>query len=344
MVNPTARMNMNNDKRNGDSEWEEASPDGARDPERARLAASRTAASPMTQGDLAMVFDGEGRLTICPAGDTLFGHNNARRLGHALEYAMRHATGGASSGSLTLVAQTDVRGNVEVVCHCGAASQARYRCAPDVIVHDLKSPLGTIMLEAALLDESSGLDAERARTVAHRIRRNVEYLCTLVDDVLDFGALERGELLLRCTATDLRVLLQDLIERAVSTRDHDRVSLLAPGPVVLELDCKRIERVAANLLDNALKYSPRTSPIVVRLQCNDDHVRVSIADTGPGIDDTDQCTIFDKYCRGENARGAAGSGIGLYVSKQIVEAHGGRIGVDSVRGRGACFYFDLPLA
>jgi signal transduction histidine kinase len=113
---------------------------------------------------------------------------------------------------------------------------------------------------------------------------------------------------------------------------------------VLELDCKRIERVAANLLENALKYAPRSSPIVIELQCNDDHVRVSIADTGPGVDDTERRTIFDKYCRGESARGAAGSGIGLYVSKQIVEAHGGRIGVDSVRGHGACFYFDLPLA
>jgi hypothetical protein len=209
-------MNMNNDKRNADNEWEMAGSDDARGAERAQLAMSRGTASPMTQGDLVMVFDGEGGLTVCPAADVLFGHNNARRLGHALEYAMRHATGGASSGSLTLVAQTDERGNVEVVCHCGVASQARYRCAPDVIVHDLKSPLGTIMLEAALLDESSGLDAERARTIAHRIRRNVEYLCTLVDDILDFGALERGELLLRCTATDLRLLLQDLIERAVS--------------------------------------------------------------------------------------------------------------------------------
>jgi signal transduction histidine kinase len=305
------------------------------------LATSLTA-TPPAQPELVLLLDRNRGLTICPAGELLFGHSTARRLGHALAYALWEAARSKDCASIALVAETDEHGNVGVVCHHGATSRARYAGELDVIVHDLRDPMATVLLEVALLDTPGELEHDRVRRAAQRIRKNVEYVSLMIDDMFELGALERGELVLHCRATELRTLLQDVIERAVATRDHDRITFVAPMPVVLSLDDKRIERVVANLLQNALKYSPRDSPVVVKLECDGERARVSIADAGPGIADCDECVIFGKYRRGRDSSAVTGSGIGLYISKQIVEAHRGRIGVESNKERGACFYFDLP--
>jgi signal transduction histidine kinase len=306
------------------------------------LATSLTTATPLAQAELVLLLDHKRGLTICPAGELLFGHSTARRLGHALAYALWEAARSQDCASIALVAETDEQGNVGVVCHHGATSRPRTTGELDVIVHDLRGPIATVLLEVALLDDPGEIEQDRVRRAAQRIRKNVEYVSLMIDDMFELGALDRGELVLHCKTTELRALLQDVIERAVATRDHERVTFVAPTPVVLSLDDKRIERVVANLLQNALKYSPRDSPIVVKLECGGEHARVSIADVGPGIADCDECAIFEKYRRGRDSSAVTGSGIGLYISKQIVEAHGGRIGVESNQGHGACFYFDLP--
>jgi signal transduction histidine kinase len=215
----------------------------------------------------------------------------------------------------------------------------------DLIVHDLKSPLATITLEASLLDEQLvRVESSAMRSAVHRIRRNAEYVARIVEDLLDLSAIDHGRLTIRHRRVELLGLLQQVIERAIATRDLDRMSLIADAPVIIDADALRIERVIANLLQNALKYAPGRSPIVVRLDRIGELVRVSVTDAGPGIDVAEQKSIFDKYRRGTNTRTNDGCGLGLYVSKRIVDAHGGRIGVDSVRGRGSCFYFELPVA
>lgn len=214
----------------------------------------------------------------------------------------------------------------------------------DLIVHDLKNPLATIGLEASLLDDRLALlDGGTIRRALHRIKHNVEYLARIVDDLLDLSALDHGRLTIRYMRTELRSLLEQVIDRAVSTRDHDRMVLEAPEPITVRADDLRIERVVVNLLQNALKYSPGKSSIVVRLDQTGGCARVSVTDVGPGIDPNEQNSIFERFRRGSGTGAHEGSGLGLYVSKKIVEAHGGRIGVDSRPGSGCRFFFELPL-
>ena len=207
------------------------------------------------------------------------------------------------------------------------------------IVHDLKNPLSTIGLEACLLKEIVPEGGQRDAVA--RIAHNVNFLDRLVQDLLDSCSVEAGKFELHRRPTELRTLLEQTIERVVATRDRHRVFLEARDSIVLAIDDLRIERVVANLLGNALAYSPRSAGVVIRLVLEADHVRVAVIDAGPGMSPTEAQVVFEKYRRG-SAPGA-GSGLGLHVSKVIVEAHGGRIGVASVRGAGSQFYFELPI-
>ena len=210
------------------------------------------------------------------------------------------------------------------------------------IVHDLKNPLATIALDGALLDHK----LERGETVdvratLARILHNVEFLDRMVHDLLDGCAFDGADsLVLR--QTDIRALLEAVIERSVSARERTRVLLEAPRSMTVLLDDLRIQRVVANLLSNACKYAPVASAIVVRLETYPDRCCVSVVDSGPGVSKKEAGYIFEKYRRTRTARAHEGSGLGLYVSKQIVEAHGGRIGVERAPGAGSRFFFELP--
>jgi signal transduction histidine kinase len=210
------------------------------------------------------------------------------------------------------------------------------------IVHDFKNPLATIALEADLLEQRVGsADLQDVRRAAERITRNVEFLDRMVMDLLDLCSFEAGHFDLRCAPTNLRALLEHVIERVVSSRDTGRVSLEAGEHEVVELDDLRIERVVANLIQNAMKYAPAKSRIVVRLDREPTRVRVSVLDQGSALGIAEMAYIFDAYRRVKNASQVEGSGLGLYVSKRIIEAHGGTIAVDK-SAQGTRFYFELP--
>jgi signal transduction histidine kinase len=207
------------------------------------------------------------------------------------------------------------------------------------IVHDLKSPLTTIALEAHLLG---------ARTVQldqiDRIERNVAYMDRLVHELLDLCSIDTGHFVVQRRPTQLRDLIERVIERALPSVQRDRVFVDAPTGVVVACDDVRIERVIANFIENALKYAPGGNAIIVRLSVSSTHACVSVIDSGPGIPAEELGSLFDKYRRGSTARGHSGSGIGLYISRKIVEAHGGSVGVDSVPGVGSRFFFELPVS
>lgn len=209
------------------------------------------------------------------------------------------------------------------------------------IVHDLKNPLSTISLEMCLLADKLGdsvpLDM---RTAITRVQENVVYLGRLVQDILDSCALDSGSFTLHRTRTELCALVERAIDRMVSTRDRPRVYVEAKQHVILELDELRIERVVANLVQNALKYAPRSTGIVIRVDVAH-RVCVSVIDAGPGLSDDEMRRAFGKYWR---AKGTIheGSGLGLHVAKRIIEAHGGTIGVDRIPMGGSRFFFELP--
>jgi signal transduction histidine kinase len=210
------------------------------------------------------------------------------------------------------------------------------------IAHDLKSPLGAIALEATLLDDRL-VHADRVgglRSVI-RIQQNVAFLDRLVLDLLDVCAMTTGRFRLQRAETEMRTLLEQVIERASGLARH-RIFLEAPERVLIDIDELRIERVVANLLDNAIKYSPEASGIVIRLAHDELRVGVSVIDMGPGIAPEELPHVFDRHRRADSSRGTCGSGLGLYVAKRIVDAHGGTISVASIRGAGARFFFTLP--
>ena len=225
------------------------------------------------------------------------------------------------------------------------AAQAGLREA-DVaeIVHDIKNPLSTIALEMCLLGERVTAEGYAdLRAAVDRVTHNVEFIDRMVQDLLDSCALAAGELVLQYRPTELRVLIEQVIDRVVPSRDRGRVVLAAPAPLTLSIDDLRIERVLANLVQNALKYAPRASGIVIRLDVLPRFARISVIDAGPGMTADEAAYIFDKYRRTSRARTREGSGLGLYISKQIIEAHGGHIGVDTVNGFGSRFFFELPV-
>jgi two-component system sensor histidine kinase VicK len=213
------------------------------------------------------------------------------------------------------------------------------------LVHDLKSPLATIALESELLGcRVSERDSWSSMSGAvQRILLNVGFIDRMVLDLLDLCVMDCGQLQLHRASTELRELVKHVVDRVIPTNDRHRVFVHAAAPAVLELDSLRIERVVANLLQNAFKYAPRVSGVTVRLDVIGDRACVSVIDAGPGISIADQAVIFDKHRRSASASAHDGFGLGLYVSKRIVEAHGGRIGVESVHGAGSRFFFELPM-
>lgn len=212
------------------------------------------------------------------------------------------------------------------------------------IVHDLKSPLSTIALEMTLLDDKlrDGVPTDLGSAIT-RVLHNIEFLDRMVQDLLDSCAADAGRFDIHRRSTELRSLIEQCVDRVITARDRDRVIIEAPAEVVLSIDDLRIERVIANLLQNALKYTRPSSGIVVKLEALADRARVSVIDRGCGLTTEETAYIFDKYRRAPRAHAHEGAGLGLYVSKLIVEAHGGTIGVDSQSGRGSRFFFEVPL-
>jgi len=209
------------------------------------------------------------------------------------------------------------------------------------IIHDLKNPLATISLELCLLEDKLRQPELKGRVA--RVTRNVAFLDRMVQDLLDASALDADRFELQRRPTELRTLIEYAVDRSTSSRDRPRVFIDARCSVTLLIDDLRIERVICNLLQNALKYSPPSAGVIIRLDRTETVARIAVTDVGPGISEEDQELIFDKFARADAALGHQGHGLGLYISKRIVEAHGGRIGVQSIYGAGACFYVELPL-
>jgi signal transduction histidine kinase len=211
------------------------------------------------------------------------------------------------------------------------------------LVHDFKSPLATISLEMSLLQETMASTAPPAvRASIARVARNVAYIDRLVRDLLDSSSIDAGELSLQRRPTELCTLLRLVLDRSIASRDRARIYLDVPDHVIVNVDAPRIERVVANMLSNALKYGPTSGGIIVRLEVLAGNVRISVIDGGAGVDDAARALIFNRFMRTSDARTYEGSGLGLYVSRKIVEAHGGTIGTDHVAHVGSRFFFELP--
>jgi PAS domain S-box-containing protein len=216
-----------------------------------------------------------------------------------------------------------------------------------MIAHDLRTPLASIQAQVQLLqrrltreDQGESGQASGLETIARGTRR----MGAMIEELLEAGRLESGVVPLDRAPMDVSALAAQVISQIVPREERERVTLRSSTPAIVAFaDAERIERVLANLLSNALKYSPPHAPVQVEVRRADGEVVVAVVDHGAGIPNDQLSLLFQRFVRVD--RGSAdpgGLGLGLYIVRLIVEAHGGRVWVESGVS-GSTISFALPL-
>jgi light-regulated signal transduction histidine kinase (bacteriophytochrome) len=218
-----------------------------------------------------------------------------------------------------------------------------------VVSHDLKNPLGVIQMQAQVLLGSARTDTEvpsrRLRASAERIQRSVDRMNALIHDLLDLAAIEAGRFMLQRRPEDVGEVIHEALLILRPLADSKRISIQEDLVVAarIELDRERFFQVLSNLIGNAIKFTPEGGRIDICTERQQDQLLFTVRDTGPGIAAEQVPHVFDRYWQArEQLR--HGSGLGLYIAKGIVEAHGGRIWLEPPAGSGAVFRFALALA
>jgi PAS domain S-box-containing protein len=215
-----------------------------------------------------------------------------------------------------------------------------------IVSHDLRNPLSVVKMCASTLSEEPLPDAATITDLARTMHQSAEWMHTIIQDLLDVAHLESG----RFTLHNEQASTAAVIEKAVALhaplaeeRDVTLTSDVAPQVPSVSMDVVRISQVLANLIGNALKFTEPGGSITVSARVTDDNrVVVSVADTGRGIRADDLPRLFDRFWQASRGDLKRGTGLGLAIAKGIVEAHDGRIWVESAEGRGATFSFSLP--
>lgn len=215
------------------------------------------------------------------------------------------------------------------------------------VAHDLRNPISALKLTTASVPPGAPLPSEvRLRRAFDVVRRQSGKLERMLNDLLDTARIEAGEVEMRVERIDLRDLMRgalDLFEG--SSPRHRLVSEVPDVPVPVYCDPLRIEQVMTNLVSNAIKYSPAGGEVRAILRTALGEAVIQVTDQGIGIPERDRATIFEPFRRTGSLRSAvAGTGLGLYVVRRLVEAHAGSVGVASVEGVGTIFTVRLPLA
>jgi NtrC-family two-component system sensor histidine kinase KinB len=215
-----------------------------------------------------------------------------------------------------------------------------------LIAHDLRTPLTAARGQAELLQRRAKRRGDGGGGGSlESIVANARRMEAMIQDLIESSQLESGTLLLRRTPIDLSRLAADVVAQVVSAEERQRIRVIAPAPGPrVPADAARIERVLMNLLQNALKYSAARAPIELEVRQAADEVVVSVIDHGAGIPVDLLPRLFQRFSRIRRVEADPGGfGLGLYIARLIVEAHGGRVWAESAVGSGSRIGFSLPL-
>ena len=219
-----------------------------------------------------------------------------------------------------------------------------------IVAHEVRTPLNGLILETQLRKmhlargNAAAFTLDKMHAMVDRDERQIKSLIRLIEDMLDVSRIRTGKLSIRPTRFDLSTLVRDLLHNFSRQIDaaETSVSLDAEQPVIGNWDEFRIEQVISNLLTNALRYGAK-SPVSVKVYSEGGLALVDVRDQGIGISEENQKRIFQQFERVSARQAVAGLGLGLFISEQIVTAHGGTITVQSRIGEGALFRVCLPL-
>ncbi|HEX5831375.1 MAG TPA: ATP-binding protein [Gemmatimonadaceae bacterium] len=215
-----------------------------------------------------------------------------------------------------------------------------------VVSHDLRNPLSAIAMCASTLRESLTAAVPGGRDLADAIYDSTEWMQRLIRDLLDVAAIDSGHLSLERSLEDIGAIVTralELLESDAAERGIVLEASVAPGLPRVSVDAERILQVLANLVGNAVKFSQAGGTVRVSAQRMGADVHVAVTDTGPGIPPEHREQMFDLYWHARRTARRRGSGYGLAIARGIVDAHGGRIWVESELGVGSTFAFSIPM-
>jgi signal transduction histidine kinase len=216
-----------------------------------------------------------------------------------------------------------------------------------VAAHELKTPLtslrGFSQLLVGQIDEGRDPDPARLRQALAAIDRQSQKLGQLVGQLLDVSRLQAGQLGLEPRFTDVVPGVGSVLAEARSSTTRHRLTFKGPDSVLAQVDPLRLEQVLTNLVDNAIKYSPDGGPIDVTLTAGQDELQIMVSDEGIGVPPEHRERIFDRFYQAHGERRFGGMGLGLYISRQIVELHGGVLKAEHPRDGGTWIILRMPL-
>lgn len=271
----------------------------------------------------------------------------ADRAARAIENAQLVARISAYAGQLEQRVAERTRELEQALARVREADQLKSQLL-STVSHELRTPLASIKgYVTTLIDYRERLQTATQDEFLHIIDEEADRLRELVENLLDMSRIEAGVLRIHPEPTRLTPVIERalaVLQPKLAGREVGVDALDALPDVII--DASRIQQVLSNLIDNAAKYSPPGTPISIQVDADDTHLVVGVRDRGPGIAPEHAEKIFDRFYRIENAgiRSTGGIGLGLAICRGLIEAHGGRMWVDSAPGRGSTFFFSIPVA
>jgi signal transduction histidine kinase len=208
--------------------------------------------------------------------------------------------------------------------------------------HDLKGPLGTILLSSELLQDM--VEPSKTKDLIVRIASSAQGAINLIEEFLSVRKIQEGHLILRPSSHSLKELIESATNDFTAVAKARNIKIISDfnSDSILHVDKLGFHRALGNLLSNACKFTPKNGSITIKSVHRDGEVYLSVCDTGPGMEAAEVRQLFEKFSRLDKHASVAGTGLGLFVVKSIISAHGGRIEVRSQPGQGSEFTIILP--